>query len=124
MISKELKCESRSPSQLQKLCQKSLWMASKYCQQSCYEAGFGYEGDLCLSASTLAPTPVPTPMPSAEPTPCSNEATPWMISNELKCASRSPAQLEKLCQKSSWMASKYCQQSCYEAGFGYEGDLC
>ena len=95
------------------------WIAANFCQLSCWEAGFGYPGDNCLGEE---PAPPPLPPPAA----CTDTPTSWMEKQDppLTCAGWSYG-IKKECNKNAdWNVSKYCQQSCYAAGFGYEGDSC
>merc|ERR1711971_160583 len=86
------------------------------------ESGAG-RSDLAPICHAQSPTPEPTPEPTPVPTCCSDEATPWMISNGYTCGSPQGS-LEELCKKGAWQKNKYCQQSCFEAGQGYDGDSC
>ena len=49
-----MRCESFDgvPAAFAKACgQMDLWVARKYCQQSCFDAGHGYAGDDCFQSS-------------------------------------------------------------------------
>ena len=46
---------------------KDRWVTNKYCQQSCFDNGAGYDGDDC---STPAPTSGPTAAPTSAPMQC------------------------------------------------------
>jgi len=108
MIKNGKTCEEQKPSYIGQQCQKDSWKKNKYCQQSCYDAGHGYEGDFC----TLT-----TPH-------CSNAAAPWMVKKGRTCEQSKASFLGVQCKKDSWKKNKYCQQSCFDAGYGYEGDAC
>jgi len=118
---------------LEKRCNKSTaWIKNKYCRQSCYEAGYGYPGEECCTAS---PTTSPSTA-SASPTQlpgtnyqisncdiCDDVANGWMITVGNECPSS--YLLETRCNKSTpWIKEKYCRLSCYEAGYGYVADKC
>eukprot|EP00547_Thalassionema_nitzschioides_P004427 CAMPEP_0194201202 /NCGR_PEP_ID=MMETSP0156-20130528/1530_1 /TAXON_ID=33649 /ORGANISM="Thalassionema nitzschioides, Strain L26-B" /LENGTH=1078 /DNA_ID=CAMNT_0038926333 /DNA_START=277 /DNA_END=3510 /DNA_ORIENTATION=+ len=56
---------------IQTKCNKNgSWRSNKYCQLTCFQAGFGYDGDNCCRTSTgdIEPTPGPTAAPTAFPT--------------------------------------------------------
>mmetsp|Transcript_24396 Transcript_24396/g.36189 ORF Transcript_24396/g.36189 Transcript_24396/m.36189 type:complete len:1032 (+) Transcript_24396:103-3198(+) len=61
---------------------------------------------------------------------CHNIESPWMVSKEVDCDNPiSPntglSMLETHCSFSEfWRENKWCQQSCYNAGYGYEADNC
>jgi len=57
-------------------------------------------------------------------TACNNIPTQWMTDNGQTCDSGT-WMIENRCNDSSdWKNNKYCQQSCYDAGRGYDGDNC
>merc|ERR1711871_1919691 len=39
------------------------WRMKKTCQQSCFDAGNGYDGDQCCPVDYVAPAPAPNPPP-------------------------------------------------------------
>eukprot|EP00521_Asterionellopsis_glacialis_P016437 CAMPEP_0195305802 /NCGR_PEP_ID=MMETSP0707-20130614/36872_1 /TAXON_ID=33640 /ORGANISM="Asterionellopsis glacialis, Strain CCMP134" /LENGTH=599 /DNA_ID=CAMNT_0040370003 /DNA_START=218 /DNA_END=2015 /DNA_ORIENTATION=- len=54
---------------------------------------------------------------------CSDQSTPWMIENDYDCSTNSF--ITTNCNSSPyWINNKFCQESCYNAGKGYEGDNC
>jgi len=86
------------------------WTENNYCQLSCFLAGRGYDGDICC-----------VPPPSCHV--CTDNVTPWMESNEYDCSTS--WLINQKCNKDPfWVASKFCQQSCFDAGYGYEEDFC
>jgi len=90
------------------------WNSKGYCRTSCYEAGRGYLGEMCCLAS----------FPEEECTECSNDRTPWMVSNDETCET-SPGTIETKCRDDDWWVNKnYCQQTCFDAGRGYDGISC
>ena len=111
----------------------NFWESNKYCQQSCYDAGYGYSGDVCCNVHTHSSQ---TPLLSSEQPneesrtnalttciECTDEETEWMVDNGEDCASSNL--INTKCNKdSSWESNKYCQQSCYHFGYGYGGDAC
>jgi len=72
---------------------------------------------------------VPDNTATSEPTPqpcvvCTDVATPKMDKKGEKCGDK-PKTLQKNCNgKSKWINKNWCQLSCYNAGKGYEGDVC
>mmetsp|Transcript_23077 Transcript_23077/g.34970 ORF Transcript_23077/g.34970 Transcript_23077/m.34970 type:complete len:806 (-) Transcript_23077:576-2993(-) len=54
---------------------------------------------------------------------CSDNPIGWMENKGWRC--QGSIYLEKKCNKNAhWTDNKYCQLSCYQAGFGYPGDEC
>lgn len=85
-------------------------------QCQCFEGIF-----MCLVVDMLCEEIQP---PVQACTVCDDNETPWMIRNEKDCTS-SRYQLKKRCNKTrKWIKNKYCQQSCFEIGQGYDGDIC
>jgi len=85
--------------------------------------------DAPTKAPTHAPTKAPTDTPTtASPTStycivCDNEETSWMKRNDKDCISSTL--IDTKCNKSTlWVNNKYCRLSCYNAGNGYDGDVC
>jgi len=80
-----------------------------------------------LPTATPAP-PVPTALPTAATSStatCSDTPMPWMISNGINCDTASDVTQCTTCKNSAWWSTqKFCQQSCFEAGCGYDGDDC
>jgi len=55
---------------------------------------------------------------------CDDRATPNMIKKGRTCGSR-PKPIQTKCNKSfNWNQNKFCQLTCYNAGNGYDGDVC
>merc|ERR1711959_683470 len=102
------------PNTIKRKCNSSRgWRRNKYCQQSCFDAGKGYQGDTC--AATEIPTEAPT---------CMDTPTPWMARRGKSCADV-PNTIKRKCNANrAWRRKKYCQQSCFDAGKGYDGDDC
>ena len=107
------------------------WVTNSYCQYSCYLIGLGYDDDVCClsDGDALAPSPPPPPLsspppspPPAECTPCTDVPSTFLSNKGMACAGYS--KLWKSCLKAEWISYKLCQQSCYDEGFGYEGDVC
>jgi len=78
---------------------------------------------------TVVPTKAPTDAATtASPTPivctiCNDEETYWMKSTGKDCTTSSL--IDTKCNKSdAWTINKYCRLSCYNAGYGYDGDVC
>merc|ERR1712232_1023872 len=75
-------------------------------------------------ALTAVPTTAPTPAP---PTPeCTDELPPWKPDFVKGCKHWSwPVVNCNACNKNAaWTNGKYCQQSCFDNGCGYDGDDC
>jgi len=85
------------------------WRNNKYCQLSCFKVDNGYDGDNCC---------VP---PCTE---CSDEGTPWMVDNNRVCGANQSQLATKCNLKDWWRNNKYCQNSCFIFGNGYDGDEC
>merc|ERR1711862_1048499 len=71
------------------------------------------------SDTTSPPTQSPT---SPQCTPCDDRGTPTMSVKGKDCTSINLA--GKCSNKSYWIKNKFCQLSCYNAGLGYDGDVC
>jgi len=70
-----------------------------------------------------------TPIPSASPTHtciiCSDEPTPWMITESYECATAPNWLISRKCNKDQyWSDDLYCEMSCQAAGFGYHTTSC
>jgi len=97
------------------------WSINNYCQESCYKAGLGYDGDNCCTSTSTSPTLSPTSESTSSCELCSNDAPFWMYWKGKDCDTSSDLQ----CSNSwYWSQNKYCQHSCYKAGLGYDGDVC
>jgi len=95
------------------------WNNNKFCQYSCFIEGNGYTGDNCC----VVPTPAPAPTPPAPCTQCTDDETPWMISNGVDCITT--GLIDSKCNKNqNWKRQKFCQHSCFIEGNGYAGDNC
>jgi len=95
-----------------------------------WEECTGQESSCCGPATcfgdstygTCVPS-APTPEPTTSCTVCTDIETTWMANNGKDCTTSDL--IDTKCNKSSaWIESKFCQQSCYEAGNGYDGDVC
>ncbi|CAK0794593.1 unnamed protein product [Prorocentrum cordatum] len=53
------------------------------------------------------------------PMTCTDVPTPQMVSENEACSAHGACKYDN-----DWVASKYCQQSCFDAGNGYDGDDC
>jgi len=74
-------------------------------------------------APTLPPTNAPTSAPTDSCILCDDVATNNMIKKGKDCATFN--KLHKKCNKiNKWKQNKFCQLSCYNAGVGYDGDVC
>jgi len=124
--------------------QNANWVQNKYCRQSCFNAGFGYPGDMCCQTASpsvvpsaspsatpsLTPSSLPSASPSTEPsqTPegcviCDDVGTGWMVNHKEECPSSDL--IENKCNKNAnWVQNKYCRLTCYNSGYGYTGDEC
>merc|ERR1711871_1933070 len=62
---------------------------------------------------------------------CTDEPSQWMLDNDKSCLDWTEM-TTRLCKNSDpqttegadWQEKKYCQQSCFTKGVGYEGDSC
>jgi len=125
-------CSIMSKDILAKRCNEyKFWIKKKICQLTCYEAGYGYSGDVCCTSEIISPPlpvpspiiPAPTPMPTKHCIICDDVGNPWMQNMEEQCEGSSF--IERKCNRNeAWRKNKYCQATCYEAGYGYEGDEC
>jgi len=84
------------------------WITNKWCQQSCYDGGYGYEDDSCGEDAQA----------------CTDEPSHYMIANNKECATWSWGIKNKCNKIAGWITNKWCQQSCYDGGYGYEDDSC
>eukprot|EP00985_Skeletonema_marinoi_P007636 scaffold3378_cov174-Skeletonema_marinoi.AAC.1 len=86
------------------------WVTNKYCRLTCYEGGVGYgDGECC---------------PRVSCTKCLNEPNQSMTNNGQTCAGHSNS-IERNCyENDNWRVKQFCQQSCFDAGRGYEGVFC
>ena len=90
-------------------------------------------------APSPSPTEHPSPSPTTRPTPaevepdnrscieCHDKRTPWMVANDKQCDSWGLVPYRCTEQSSIynfWVQEKFCQQSCYDAGHPYPGDVC
>merc|ERR1712152_127873 len=74
------------------------------------------------TTAPVTPTTSPVTSPTVSCTTCDDVATPKMIKKGKNCATST--NLQQKCTKPKWMKKKYCQLSCYNAGVGYDGDVC
>ena len=56
-------------------------------------------------------------------TSCTDTPTSWMVNNGKSC-SEDVNYSNKCKNTASWVTNKFCQQSCYDNGAGYDGDDC
>jgi len=93
------------------------------------ECFVGNSDAICIPPnSTSSPTKAPTALsqtPTSMPcTVCDDVGTNGMIKKGKDCSTQTNT-LNKKCNKSSqWSKNKFCQLSCYNAGNGYDGDVC
>merc|ERR1711862_720293 len=105
------------------------WIDNKFCQLSCYNAGVGYEGDICCNgrgkteAPTSSPTIRTTTAPTNDCTICDDIGNKWMQDVGIACK-YSPLIETKCNNNDDWRKNKFCQYSCYHTGSGYDGDNC
>lgn len=70
-------------------------------------------------------TESPTASPTAPPTEklcdltCNNKGPGSVV-----CANLSANALKNRCAKDNWLRKKFCRLSCYNAGYGYNGEVC
>jgi hypothetical protein len=80
------------------------------------------EHTACVPPSEDPDTPAPTPTP-VECIICDDVETKGMVDSGKDCATFT--KLHKKCNKNTnWTTKKFCQLSCYKAGYGYPGDVC
>ena len=111
MKNNEKRCETTGLV-LTKCHQSNYWASNKFCRLSCFKANNGYEGDNCCDNQTPVPCNI-----------CTNEETPWMKRNNKQCSS-SNLLITKCRLSSTWTKGKFCQQSCFEIGNGYDKTDC
>eukprot|EP00542_Grammatophora_oceanica_P016617 CAMPEP_0194030758 /NCGR_PEP_ID=MMETSP0009_2-20130614/4111_1 /TAXON_ID=210454 /ORGANISM="Grammatophora oceanica, Strain CCMP 410" /LENGTH=332 /DNA_ID=CAMNT_0038670757 /DNA_START=160 /DNA_END=1155 /DNA_ORIENTATION=- len=88
---------------------KQSWVDNAFCKQSCFNWGFGYDGVNCCPKCAT----------------CSNTPTPWMDEQGITCENAPPYLLNNNCNKRLyWVEYKFCQQSCFDWGAGYDGVNC
>lgn len=76
------------------------------------------------SSATTPATTTTAATTSPTCTECSDEPTPWMISEGYTCGSI-PRPIARKCNETQrWVDNNYCQQTCYLAGRGYDGVEC
>ena len=85
--------------------------------------------DQCDLPCTLLDEGCTTPQPSSSPTPictsCSDDPTPWMITQGLECATAPKWLIKKNCNlESYWVNNNYCEMRCQAAGKGYHNNIC
>lgn len=92
------------------------WSNTGTCRLSCFKNGKGYLGETCC----------PEPDEEYLEQPCTNCVdilTPTMTKNHITCSESGV--IETKCRDDSWWVShNYCQNSCYQAGRGYDGIEC
>ena len=122
------------------------WVEERYCAWSCWESGNGYDAGGCCarappsappppslppSPSPLSPMPMappPSPPPAAPPPPCvvcdDVPMEPYMTNNGKACATWSFAHTDKCASDATWVTNRYCAQSCFDNGNGYDAGGC
>jgi hypothetical protein len=85
------------------------WRMAKYCQQSCFDLGLGYEGDDCTVGWFNGE--------------CDNRRSRVMERLGHACATWDGVNEER-CTSDRWVYNKFCQKKCFDLGFGYDGDNC
>jgi len=67
-----------------------------------------------------------TDSPTASPTAPPTEKTCDLTCSDKgpSCATQSVSSLKKKCNRAAWIDKKRCRLSCYNAGFGYNGEVC
>jgi len=64
-------------------------------------------------------------MPEPDPDSCPDVRDDILKSKGYQCATYKSVKSCKHCKNNSrWRQSKVCQYSCYQAGCGYDGDIC
>jgi len=97
-------------------CTKTLASGST-CQPTC-NSGYILSGSSSCTTGTL--TTATCQELNLE---CTDKPTPWMTNHGESCATSK--RLKKKCNKKrSWRKRQICRQSCFDAGFGYDGDDC
>lgn len=93
----------------------------------------GGDDDSCCGPATCAGdasyaicVPESTPSPTASPTAPPTEKTCDLTCDDKgpSCATQSVSSLSKKCRRTNWINKKRCRLSCYNAGFGYNGEVC
>jgi len=134
MTEQNEKCAS-SPEILSRLCnQNGYWERNRICEYSCFLAGYGYPGDeFCIDNEDKTNPPASNSVSTIELLDieheffgcdiCDDIGNSWMIMVGNECPSS--YLLELKCNRSTpWRNNKYCQLSCFKAGYGYSGDKC
>merc|ERR1712176_1687145 len=96
-----------------KCMEDSWWETMGYCRSSCHDAGRAYLGEKCCP-----------PRPASDCTVCSDDRTPWMETNGKMCGDMPDTIATKCMEDGWWISNNFCQQSCFDAGRGYEGITC
>ena len=113
MINNDKDCSTSNWLINNKCSSNSHWTSQAYCRLSCFQAGRGYDGELCCAVKE----------PVEVCNECTDIPTPWMVANAKTCAN-SGSIVTKCSQDSWWVTNKYCEQSCFELGNGYAGSRC
>jgi len=88
------------------------------CPVTCNACPYGSDGDSGSLSSTVTTT-----APTTTADLCTNEASGPMIANNKDCESWNGL-TSKCNTKAGWRNNKFCQQSCFDLGMGYDGDSC
>jgi len=93
----------------------SLWGKCNQNDDCCGES-------VCFGGTNCVP-PSNTPAPTPACIICDDVETTWMTNNGKDCTTSDL--IDSKCNKDTqWIANKFCQLSCYNAGYGYPGDVC
>lgn len=100
-------CEVGSDWFIQNRCASdSFWVREQYCRKSCYDAGRGYEGDVCCTN---------------ECNPCDDKPPSWTAD----CSFVTSGEVSYKCSNSAWwINNRFCRRTCADIGLGYEEDNC
>mmetsp|Transcript_26564 Transcript_26564/g.54008 ORF Transcript_26564/g.54008 Transcript_26564/m.54008 type:complete len:116 (-) Transcript_26564:1154-1501(-) len=66
MLSKNKECTATRVSKGKKCVDSPNWITNGYCQQSCYDAGRGYDDILCCDDDMAKPTAAPVSSPTCK----------------------------------------------------------
>merc|ERR1712190_533482 len=80
----------------------------------------------CNPVAPVTPSPImsPTPVPTSSCIICTNVVSSDMKKKGYECTDKKKAKKKKKKKSNSKKKKKICQLSCYNAGKGYEGDIC
>ena len=101
-----------------------------YLQGACASFSSGSSMTATFAIGGSGPSPSPSPAPTTAPTSacdptCTNERSGWMRRNNKECETWPSLYSRPLCNaRNGWRRRKWCQQSCFDYGLGYNGDNC